>query len=292
MLGRHAYLIMCHTNFDQLKILLDLLDDERNDLYLHIDKKAAGYSTDEIKQTVKKSNLFFITPMNASWGGDSLVRIEIRLLIEATKVYHDYYHLISGMDLPIKTQDEIHSFFSQHPRYDFVSLERDCPHNHTKNFMDRINYYYFFQNIIEKNKVSLSSKLQNASLIIQKKLKICRTKNITIEFQKGAQWFSITHKTACYVVNEYKKYKNIFRFTFCPDEIFLQTILLHSPQINTIIDDDLRYIDWKRGEPYTFRLEDYDLLIHSEKLFARKFNSTVDEAIIYKIRDAIYKKTK
>ena len=93
-------------------------------------------------------------------------------------------------------------------------------------------------------------------------------------------------------MNEYKKYKNIFRFTFCPDEIFLQTILLHSPQINTIIDDDLRYIDWKRGEPYTFRLEDYDLLIHSEKLFARKFNSTVDEAIIYKIRDAIYKKTK
>ena len=86
MLGRHAYLIMCHTNFDQLKILLDLLDDERNDLYLHIDKKAAGYSTDEIKQTVKKSNLFFITPMNASWGGDSLVRIEIRLFLKEQKV--------------------------------------------------------------------------------------------------------------------------------------------------------------------------------------------------------------
>lgn len=29
---RHAYLIMAHNNFSQLKILLSLLDDERNDI--------------------------------------------------------------------------------------------------------------------------------------------------------------------------------------------------------------------------------------------------------------------
>ena len=40
--NKHAYLIMCHTNFDQLMRLLELLDDERNDIYLHIDKKATG----------------------------------------------------------------------------------------------------------------------------------------------------------------------------------------------------------------------------------------------------------
>ncbi len=37
--NKHAYLIMAHDNFEQLKILLDLIDDYRNDIYLHIDKK-------------------------------------------------------------------------------------------------------------------------------------------------------------------------------------------------------------------------------------------------------------
>ena len=36
-IARHAYLIMCHQNYQQLCRLLKLLDDERNDIYHHID---------------------------------------------------------------------------------------------------------------------------------------------------------------------------------------------------------------------------------------------------------------
>lgn len=35
--NKHAMLIMAHTNWGQLTKLLKLLDDERNDIYLHID---------------------------------------------------------------------------------------------------------------------------------------------------------------------------------------------------------------------------------------------------------------
>lgn len=125
MTDRHAYLIMCHTNYDQLSILLDLLDDKRNDIYLHIDKKARGYSVDNINSHSVNSNLYFIKPMRVNWGGDSLIRLEIKLLSEATKTQHTYYHLISGMDLPLKTQDEIHAFFNQHLGCDYVSLEEN-----------------------------------------------------------------------------------------------------------------------------------------------------------------------
>ena len=38
--NKHAFLIIAHGKFNQLQILLNLLDDERNDLYVHIDKKA------------------------------------------------------------------------------------------------------------------------------------------------------------------------------------------------------------------------------------------------------------
>lgn len=36
---KFAYLIMAHNNPSQLEVLLKLLDNSENDIYLHIDKK-------------------------------------------------------------------------------------------------------------------------------------------------------------------------------------------------------------------------------------------------------------
>ena len=57
---KHAYLIMAHNEFEILKILLHLLDDERNDIYLHIDSKAGIISEAEFLQCVKMSNLIIL----------------------------------------------------------------------------------------------------------------------------------------------------------------------------------------------------------------------------------------
>ncbi len=37
--SKHAYCIIAHNNFNQLQILIDMLDDARNDIFVHIDKK-------------------------------------------------------------------------------------------------------------------------------------------------------------------------------------------------------------------------------------------------------------
>ena len=38
-MDKHAYLIMTHGNFENLSVCLSLLDDDRNDIYIHVDKK-------------------------------------------------------------------------------------------------------------------------------------------------------------------------------------------------------------------------------------------------------------
>ena len=48
-------------------------------------------------------------------------------------------------------------------------------------------------------------------------------------------------------------------------------------------DSIKRCIDWDRGEPYTFTVSDYDMLMNSGCFFARKFSSQVDKNIIDKI---------
>ncbi|RRK09135.1 glycosyl transferase, partial [Lactiplantibacillus garii] len=37
---KHAYLITAHHQFTLLCRLIKMIDDERNDIYIHIDKKA------------------------------------------------------------------------------------------------------------------------------------------------------------------------------------------------------------------------------------------------------------
>ena len=51
--------------------------------------------------------------MKVNWGGFSLIKCELRLLKAAVMSDTEYsrYHLISGLDLPIKSQDYIHAFF-------------------------------------------------------------------------------------------------------------------------------------------------------------------------------------
>ena len=53
--------------------------------------------------------------------------------------------------------------------------------------------------------------------------------------------------------------------------------------IESIIDTK-RKIDWQRGRPYTWEKKDYQELINSEELFARKFDESIDKEII----DLIY----
>lgn len=39
---KHAFLIIAHNEYPILEVLLSMLDDERNDIYLHIDKRAVA----------------------------------------------------------------------------------------------------------------------------------------------------------------------------------------------------------------------------------------------------------
>ena len=59
---KHAYMIMAHDQFELLSILIKMLDDPRNDIFLHIDKKAKDWqkSNDNRKKSVigKPAGLF------------------------------------------------------------------------------------------------------------------------------------------------------------------------------------------------------------------------------------------
>lgn len=272
---KHAYLLMAHANFEQLQTLLDLLDDERNDIYLHIDKKAKNVPDFRVKH----AGLHLIDSINVVWGGYSQIRCEMKLLEAASQGRYRYYHLISGMDLPLKTQDEIHTFFREHDGTEYMYFDEEACHSGS--FHDRVQYYYFFGNLGFNTRKKIGHGLRLIDRILvkaQKTLHICRKP--VFPLYKGGQWFSITDDLVQYVLSRKEDIRKQFKYTFLTDEVFLQSVAVSSPMRNRIVNEDLRAIDWERGLPYTFRKEDVPMLLASEKLWGRKFDQRVDAEAI------------
>lgn len=73
MNGKHAYLIMAHNQSELLKKLLTVLDNERNDIFLHVDKKS-DLDLDDFSHCCKKSSIFFTDRINVYWGGGVRLR--------------------------------------------------------------------------------------------------------------------------------------------------------------------------------------------------------------------------
>lgn len=285
---KHAYLIMAHNEFEILKILLHLLDDERNDIFLHIDYKVGSISETEFLQCVKKSKLIILkNRLNVVWGHYSQIKCELQLLEAAVPYEYCYYHLISGVDLPIKSQKHIHDFFDNCGQKEFVHF--DSPELDPV-FLKRVKKYW----VVKGRKRGILKKLWNKILMFLQ-IGIDRVKSSGLTYQKGANWFSITHDLADYVLQNTDIIEKYFRYTVTGDEMFLQTLVASSEFINNVYcygeKDDYssiqREIDWKRGNPYVYTKDDFEELILSTKLFARKFSWKVDSQIVKKIEEYV-----
>ena len=284
---KHAYLIMAHTQPELLKMLLKKLDDERNDIYLHIDSKAKDYPLDEVATVLQKANCVFTERTDVKWGSYSQIHCEMVLLKEAVKCEHAYYHLLSGMDLPIKSQNDIHTFFEKYDGLEFV--DEDLPEI-SEAALSRVKYNHKFYGKAGSAKDILGA----LSAKSQKLLGVDKTKKYgDIIFQKGRNWFSITHGLAKLVVEKESWIQEVFGHSVCGDELFLQTVARNSEFADKICNPntmptvpDTRHIDWERGSnnnPYIFRESDYEELMNSSALFARKFDLNIDKKIVEKL---------
>lgn len=295
-LKKHAYLIMAHEDFSILEKLIEAIDDKRNDIYIHIDKKVKTDEKNIFNALKYKSKIYFIDRMKVNWGGFSQIECELTLLKAAVQNSYSYYHLLSGADFPLKDQNEIHEFFEINSGKEFVHFDGE---NLEENYLFRLKYYHFFQenNFFAKNRFSgkLRQLTNKYSIYAQKIIGVDRLRSKSVKYMKGANWFSITDEFARYVISKEDWIMHTFKNTLCCDEVFLQTILYNSRFKNNLYLNDfnnnylsiMRCIDWERGNPYTWKVEDTDTLINSPFLFARKFSSKTDGEIIRVLRKTV-----
>ena len=283
----HAYMIIAHNQFALLEKLIKALDDERNGIFIHIDAKVPDFDFEKFAGLTEYSRVIFTeNRVNITWGDESQVECEKTLLKcavshENPDSPYEYYHLLSGVDLPIKSNDEIHAFFKENAGKEFVHYSASQVEATS---VTRLKYYHFFR----KKRNLFNKILAQIALKIQILFGVDRLKGKNIKVQKGCNWFSITGDFARYAVSKLDEYENVFKYTYCGDEVFIQTLLENSPYSGNLFMPDcnndhfacVRLIDWERGNPYVWRIADAEIIKNSPCLFARKFDLSVDSKVV------------
>ena len=115
-----------------------------------------------------------------------------------------------------------------------------------------------------------------------------RTMPAGLEPVGRSQWMSLTLDAVRYLLEYLDGHPGVakfFKLTWAPDEILFQTILYNSPFRSSLVNNNLRYIDWSKGQasPKVLKVEDLDGMLASGKLFARKFDLAQFPEVIEKL---------
>lgn len=272
---KHAYLIIAHHEFEILTHLVEALDDPRNDIFIHFDKKVAELPSIRAEY----SKLYILERrIDVRWGDVSQIESEIILFEQAVKQGpYAYYHILSGVDMPLKSQDFIHNFFTQHEGKEFIGFNQEDSYGDISRKVQRYHiypkYFRFGQGISE----FLRRLLRFAFLRIQ--FIFFPRRNKQILFRKGLNWVSVTQKFVLFLLEKKVEIIKKYQYTFCADEIFLQTACWNSSFREKLFDPDnegrgcMRLIGWKNNELVDWEDNDFETLMNSDALFARKFNT-------------------
>ena len=139
----------------------------------------------------------------------------------------------------------------------------------------RIQHYFLFSeefrtaSIIKKAIRKLYLKYQD----------LTHKRRTEVAVRKGSQWCSVTHSFVEYLIEKELFVKETFSNTFCPDEMFIQTVCANSPfmknvkKASTEFEGNMRFIKWVNGELLPIDNTDFPKIKISDRWFARKFSS-------------------
>jgi hypothetical protein len=201
---------------------------------------------------------------------------------------YDYLHFLTAQDYPIKSINEIDIFFIENCGKTFLSYFSLPYDNWSLGGMDRIQNYHLGkrnnQNEFHRKSLSILNRF------VQKTGLFKRNHPNGIKPYGGEGVMNLHNFAVKYILEFLKhnpRFLNFHKYSFAPDEMVFQTILLNSRDESlrkSIVNNVLWHIDWTKPDaknyPVIFGVEDFEDLENSNKLFARKFDITYDTHVL------------
>lgn len=271
-MSKHVFLILAHENEIQLQNLVRKLDSPFSDIFVHIDAKA---QFDGSSLSVSQGKICLLPDrIDCRWGDFSLVEAELALIETATNngKEYDYLHLISGVDYPLHGTEYIVNFCDENRGKEFIGFAKNL---YPKELEWRTGRRFLFSRDFQSNS-KVKRVFRKIHAMAQSLPGLGR--KIDAEVKKGSQWCSFTKDFASYVLSRKDWIEKHFKYTFCPDEMVMQTLVWNSRFRENIYDTDnefrgcMRYIPWENGYLRPLRKDDLKAMKKSDRFFGRKFN--------------------
>ena len=268
---RIAYVILAHQLPEQLVRLVRRLNTPSALFLIHINRR----SDDAVFRVARAGlaeldNVVFLRRHKLYWAGFGHVRATIEGLDELYRrsAQFDYVALLTGQDYPIKPVSVIERTLAASGGRSFMAYDR-LPGG-LADGMERITHWHSRRIGVAKG--------------WHLKLPIRRRFPLGLVPYGGSSYWWLSRDAVDYVrrfLTEQPGYLRFFKHVDVPDEIFFHTILMNSSLHDSIVNDELRHVDWTRTPlPAVFRVGDFEELERSPKLVARKFDSSVDAEIL------------
>lgn len=251
-------------------MLIDALDHPDADIYLHIDKKVKRMPD----LYAEKSALHVLDRrLDVRWGTVSQIRCELNLFKAAlAQSPYDYYHVISGVTLPLKPFSELDAFFrGAEGKSVLTGFCKDEPYQERLK-MHRYNLFLKNFQVANTARREMSQFLWKSAIALQRILGI--EANRKKEFYKASNWLSLTEEAVKYILSREEEILKVYRFTLCGDEFFVPSELMSSPLKARILSHE-QYLLQEMGRATTgaFPLDALEGMRASGYLFARKFTT-------------------
>lgn len=279
---RVAYILVVHKNAAQVGRLMRRLATERSMFLVHADRRAGSAFAGELRRALGDlADVRFLERSRCFWGGFGMVRAILAGLEDLVRDDVAFGHavVLSGQDYPLRSPREIERFLDESMGHSFATHTVLPSPFWPGGGMARVERFH----IVSYQALHLPVPWRR------------RIPGGLRPFGGGA-WLCLARPAVEYVTDFVRRNPRVVRFfehVLHPDELFFQTVLLNSPLAETVVDDHLRYIDWRggAGSPAVLRTSDVGALETSGRLFARKFDDTVDGKVLDMLDERIERET-
>lgn len=278
----HAILITAYKEPEQLKSLVTLLSNEFV-VYVHVDKSSVDICEEDIVALNSMRNVKCLSKYKIVWGGYNHL-LAILYLLEKCLLNKSitYVHTISAQDIPLKDL----SYFKKLEVDDMAYMSLSTTDDFDNEVMARLNSIYVFPNAHNLfTKILYSATKVFSRFLMPKRNSIGEY----AEIYKGMVWVSLPRDIAEFV-NERrcmdKRFLRGLKYTYIPEEFFFQTVIMNSKYSNRVVRKNLRYTQWERRNgslPAILDLSDYDRIVESNALFARKVDKRISFELLKKL---------
>ena len=292
-----AYLITSHTLPRQLLRLASVLrrGSPDSEIVIHHDSRTSEVDPSAVEALGAR---LIEPPSSVDWGRISHLTLMLRCfswLLEHTRF--DWMVLLSGQDYPIRPLADIEQGLVAPGVHGFIETQ-PCARPRRQDPVDEFALRYHFQwrrippwaaGRVVQAAASRSGLFRVRSVPRSGSWLGVRPSwspfTGTFVCHRGSDWFNLSRQAVSVVEQfrlEHPEVLAYYRRTLSPTESFVQTVLANDRSLR-LSGDYSRYTIWDQPHmtgPRVLRSTDLDTLLKSGMDFARKFDETVDRAVL------------